>query len=285
MIQVRPLHQLDAHLPGQEAVLEIGRIERPGGEQHHLRVAVRVPGRDAAQGLRQAGRIVIDALHARGIHRPRHDPLGDQPVLQHVAHAARRAEVVFQHPEGARGVADQVDAADVDAHAPGRTDPAQPGQIVSRGEHQLLGNAAFGEDELLAVHVVEEEREGPDALDQAALELRPVGRRDGPREQAEGEDLLRPALIVEDGEGDALVEQRQLGQRLAAAELLGGFPPEGGERLRHRLPHFAIDASRLMPPPEEDGRRQAGAGRASKACPDAARRASRTPARRGAPPP
>src|SRR5204863_4102074 len=134
--------------------------------------------------------------------------------------AAGRSQIVLEHPEGPRRIADQIDAADVHAHAAGRADAAQLRQVVARGEHQLSWDLSLGEDLLLSVDVVEEERERADALEEPALQLRPVGRGDRPGQEAEGKDLLRATLVVEDGESYALVEQRHLRQRLAAAEFL-----------------------------------------------------------------
>ncbi len=53
-----------------------------------------------------------------------------------------------------------------------------------------------------------------------ALEPGAVGRRDQAREQAEREDLLGAARVAVDRERDALLEQRVLGQRLGARELV-----------------------------------------------------------------
>ena len=52
----------------------------------------------------------------------RHRP----PVLDDVRDAGGRAEVVFEHPEPAFAVADQVDARDVHAHLAGRIDAVRP---------------------------------------------------------------------------------------------------------------------------------------------------------------
>src|SRR6267378_1764045 len=60
-VEVGSLHQLDAHLPGKEAVLEVRRVERPRGEQHDRGVPVRV-GSDAAERVGKTGGVVIDAL-------------------------------------------------------------------------------------------------------------------------------------------------------------------------------------------------------------------------------
>src|ERR1700694_5927449 len=58
------------------------------------------------------------------------------PVLHHVGHPGRRAQVVFEHPEVALGVADQVDARDVDAYSVGRHDADCLPMEMLTGRHQ-----------------------------------------------------------------------------------------------------------------------------------------------------
>ena len=113
------------------------------------------------------------------------------------------------------------------ADAARRFDSAQIWQVVLGAEDQLARDLPFGEDALLAVDVVEEEGERADPLDETPLEIVPSGRRDESRQEAEGKDLLGALIALHHREGDALVEERQLGERDAAGEL-GGRP--GGQR-------------------------------------------------------
>ena len=81
---------------------------------------------------------------------------------------------------------------------------------------------AFGVD------VAEEEVEGGDALGEAALDAVPLGGGDQAREQVVGEDALGAFVAAVDGEGDALVEEGEVGGLLAALKLVLG---EAGQRL------------------------------------------------------
>jgi hypothetical protein len=60
--QVVPLDEIDAHLPGQEGVLEEGGIVDPRREQDHHGVLA-APGRGVPERLPQQMRIVADRPH------------------------------------------------------------------------------------------------------------------------------------------------------------------------------------------------------------------------------
>ena len=119
--QVAALDQLDAHLAGQQRVLEVGRVVDARGQHHHRRVGL-VGGRGVAQRPQQVRGVVVDRAHPMGGEQVRENPRHGAPVLHDVGHPRRRAQVVLEHPEVALFVADQVDARDVDAHAVGRDD-------------------------------------------------------------------------------------------------------------------------------------------------------------------
>ncbi len=153
----------------------------------------------------------------------------------------------------ALGVADQVDAGDVDAHVARRTHAAKLREPALRREDQIRRHLAVGEDALVAVQVVEEELEGAHPLDEPALQGRPVGRRDHPRDQAEREDLLGAPLVGVDREGDPLVEERALGQSLAHREAGAGVGSEGVEGLAEGRPGGSTRSEQLVPGPGEPG--------------------------------
>ena len=121
------------------------------------------------------------------------DALRDHPVLDDVRDARRRAKVVLEDAELARGIADEVDPGDVDPDAVRGAHAAEPGQVVLRAEDDLGRHPLRAEDALLAVNVVEERLERSNALHDPALDAGPVLRRDDARDEAEGEDLLGAA--------------------------------------------------------------------------------------------
>ena len=62
--QVRPQDQLDAHVPGEEAVLEVSGVVRPGREQYDAGRVAGLRRGDAQQGFAQPLRIILDAANA-----------------------------------------------------------------------------------------------------------------------------------------------------------------------------------------------------------------------------
>ena len=232
--QVLALDQLHPHLLGQEGVLEVSAVVHARGQHHHGRL-VHTRRRHAAQGFEQQVGVVRHRCHA-----VQAEQLGEQPhhhlaVLQHVAHAAGHAQVVFEHVVLA-GVVGRVfhtrGAHDVDARDV-RIDVAR-----HRHAHHLLAELAvvqhlFGghhaglEDLLVVVDVVDEAVQRRDALDESGFHVHPLVLGDDARDQVEGDQPLgaRPVLVLcaVDGEGDAD----------AAEDHLGFFAPRlhGGARL------------------------------------------------------
>jgi hypothetical protein len=88
-------------------------------------------------------------------------------------------------------------------------------------QYHLAGHQALGENASLAVDVFEEQVERGQSLGQAALDDRPFGGRDDARDQIVRKDALGALFLPVDGEGDALVEKREVGRRLALPELGG----------------------------------------------------------------
>ena len=214
--QVAALDQFHAHLPGQQRVLEVGRVVDARGEHDDGRVGL-VGGRGVAQRPQQMRRVVADRAHPVGGEQVREDPRHRAAVLHHVGDARRRAQVVLEHAERALRVAHQVDARDVDAHAVGRDDARRLAvEVLARGD-QPARDHAVAQDLLLAVDVVEVHLQRLDALRDAALQARPLGRRDDPRHQIERE---RP-LLTRQRERDALVDERAP-ERLGAGREFGG---------------------------------------------------------------
>ena len=200
-LQVAALDQLDAHRAGEQGVLEVGAVEDTRRQHHDSRVGD--PGRcrraqRREQLLRVAGDgtdpVVAERLGDRGRDRP---AVGD-----HVGDTGRHADVVLEHPELAVVVADQVDPADVDAHAVGRLDPGRLAVEVRGGGDHAARDDALVEHPAGVVHVVEEALQRLDALLDAGLDPRPLVHLDHA-----GEDVERErALLAADVEGDALVE-------------------------------------------------------------------------------
>jgi hypothetical protein len=105
---------------------------------------------------------------------------------------------------------------------------------------------AVGQHLAGAVDVLQEQVEGGDALGQAALEDAPLGGGDDARDQIVGKDLLGALAAAVDGEGDALVQEREIGGRLALAHLAR---PHGLEAIEQGLvlrPRLALRVEHLV---------------------------------------
>ncbi len=109
--EVPALHQFDAHLAGEEGMLEVGRVGDPRGEHHDGRVSGARRG-NRPQGAQQHRAVVIDRTHQVLRERHRQHPRHRHPILEDVGDSRRHPEVVFQDSVGALSVSDDVDAGD-----------------------------------------------------------------------------------------------------------------------------------------------------------------------------
>ncbi len=219
--QVLAQHQLDAHVAGEEAVLEVGGVVG-AGRQHDDAGRVGGAGRgDRTERVAQPVRVVLDAADVAVLEQLGKDLLHHHAVFQHVADARRRPAVVLQDEELAVGIADQVGADDVDVLPARRIEADHLGPVALRLEDQLLRDDALAEDAAVVVDVVEEEVERLDALEQTGFERLPFRGGDRPRDEVEGENLLDAAAIGIDGEGDALIDEDEVGAGAALLELGG----------------------------------------------------------------
>ena len=97
--QVLPLDQLDAHLVGEERVLEIGAVVDAGREHDDGGVAIEALGRDALQRHAQIVGVVLHGAHAVAGEQVGEHVHHRLPVLQHVGDPGGRARVVLEHEE------------------------------------------------------------------------------------------------------------------------------------------------------------------------------------------
>lgn len=148
------------------------------------------PGRVAAD---RPDALVVESL-GEGI-RHRASVGGD------VRDAAGDAHVVLEDADDARGVANQVDAGDMDADAVGRLDALDRSVEMPRRSDQPRRDDAVTDGQHRSVHIREERLERPDPLGDAGLDRLPFGRCDHA-----GHDVERErAFDATDVEGDALV--------------------------------------------------------------------------------
>ncbi len=165
------------------------------------------------------------------------------PVLDDVAHAGRDAQVVLEHPELTRLVADQVDAADVHPHPVGRFDAGRLPVEVGAGEHEPPGHHAVGEHLAGSVDVGQEPLQRVHPLPHRPGERVPLGRVEDARNQVQRE---RP-LLAGVGEGDSAVGEDPGELVGAGAQIGNGERLQRGEQRPVRRPRLARPLEHLVP--------------------------------------
>ena len=227
--QVTPLAEFNAHLVGQEGVLEEGRVVDARREDDHGRIAVAAGGGDTLQRLAQCGGVVL--------HR-RHPVLGEEigeeihhrlPVLEHVGDARRRAAIILQHVELVGGNPHDVDADDVGIDAAGRRHPhhfRHEGFVL---DDELMRDLAGAQDVLAVVEIVDEGVQRPHPLLDARRQLAPFGSGKDAGDDVEGDEPLGRLVVAIDGKGDALAaeDRLRLAQRPVHVAPRQGFQPIG----------------------------------------------------------
>jgi hypothetical protein len=218
--EVVAVHQFDAHLLGEEGVLEIGAIELARRQHHHVRIAYALL-RDRAQVVQQQVGVVLD----RG-DRLAGEEFGEEPhhhlaVFQHVGHAGRGAQVVFEYVVLALTRAHQVDAGDVGVDVLGYRDADHFLAELRIAQHLRGGDAPGLEDFLVVVDVVEEGVERLDPLPKALGHARPFVGRDDARHDVEGDQAFLAGVLAIYGEGDADAMEGYVGLFALARDDLG----------------------------------------------------------------
>ena len=233
--EVRRLDQLDAHLPRQERVLEVGGVERARRPHDHRRLLLPAGRRHLRERGPQQRRVVVDRPHAVVGEQPGQQPRHRHPVLEHVRDPARRAHVVLEHLPRAVAVAHEVAARHVGVHAAGRPDAVRGAREARAGDDQLPRHEPLVDDLAPVVDVVDELVERADALREAALDRRPLGRGDDARHEVERErPVAHGSLGVRTGgvEGDPLLHEDRVAPAPGGGQRLG---PERLQRVDQRL--------------------------------------------------
>ncbi len=208
--QVAAFDERHAHLAREERVLEVGRVADARRQDDEGRIGD-VRRRERAQRRQQRLAVLRDRADLVAIEEPRHHPLGDLAVGEHVGHAARHAQVVLEHDEPAVLEPHEIAAGDRDVDVAVDPDAAHLAPEVPAAVEQVARHDAFGENPALVVDVLEEEVDGRQPLREARSERAPLGRGDDPGQQVEGEDPLRALFVAVDGEGDALGQEGLVG--------------------------------------------------------------------------
>ncbi len=154
--EVSPLDELDAHLAGEEGVLEVGRVVHSGGEDDDGRLGTGAMRRRRAQRRQQTLGVVGDRADAVAGEQLGEDPRHRAPVLDDVGAPRGHTDVVLEDAKGALPVADEIDPRDVDAHLVRGLDAGTRPLEVARGHDEMAGDDPVGEDLAAAVDVAQE---------------------------------------------------------------------------------------------------------------------------------
>ncbi len=178
-------------------------------------------GRERAQRGQQSFRVMIDGADVGVPEQFREDAFHHLARGEHVGHAARHAQVIFQHHETAVGQPDQVGAHHRDIDVLGHGDAAHlPAEMFAAIDH-FARNHAVGQAAAFVVDVAQKQIERRDALGQPAFDGLPFGAGDDARQQVVREDALGAFVAAIDGERDALMQKRHVGGLLLAAHFFG----------------------------------------------------------------
>src|SRR5712692_6826410 len=167
----------------------------------------------------EKGRVVLDRPDRIVLEELREDAVEGVAVLEHVGHARGAAAVVLEDEIVAGIVPDDVGPHDVREDLARRDDVQKLALVLLAREDELRGNDAVLEALLALIDVQDEEVQRRDPLDEPRLQALPLARRDHAGHEVEREDPLGALLFTVDGEGDALVHERELLQTLASLDL------------------------------------------------------------------
>ena len=109
---------------------------------------------------------------------------------------------------------------DMDVDVPRHLQPDALAAVSGGAEDQLGRDDPVLEDQPLVIDVVNEKVERPNPLLEPALDAVPLGRRDQPGDRVERDDPLDALLAAVDRERDPLLPHRQVGDLVAALQLL-----------------------------------------------------------------
>jgi hypothetical protein len=228
--EVAWLDQLDAHLPGQKGIFEVGRVERTGSPEHDRGMALGRRGH-GSQRVQEQTRIVVDGPHPVSGEQLGHQAGHGYAVLEHVGDSRGGAHVVLEHPPGAVTVTDQVTAAHVGVDA-ARGPHALHGAGEAGPAHDQRPGDDPGPDDLVGVvDVIDEGVQRADSLGQAALDGRPLGGGEDTRHQVQRPGPISTLTVrARHFEGDPLLHENRVASLPGRPQGLGAEPLQRGQK-------------------------------------------------------
>ncbi len=137
-------------------------FERPSGASERKR------GKQRLAVMLDRPHAVLAEQHGKGL-------LHHLAAGEHVRHAARNAQIVFQHHEFAVGQANQIRAAHADVHVARHLHAAHLPPEMLAGVDDLARDDAVFQNPPLVINIFQEQVQRRDALRQAALDRLPFG--------------------------------------------------------------------------------------------------------------
>ena len=167
--------------------------------------------------------------------------LGDGAILEDVADTRRHAQVVLEDVHLTVVVAHEVGSRDVRPHAELGVHAAALRAVVGRAGEQLGRKDTVGDHPLLVVDVVDEAIERDQALDETALDDRPLVTGDHTGDEIERPRTVEVGAVGVHRERDAHREDLDLGDPLQLGQLLRRHSVEhrhqrGGDGTRLAVP-------------------------------------------------
>ena len=223
-------------------MLEVGGVVDTRCEHHDGRVF------DASRGGCPERTEQFVRIIAHGAHPHTDEQFGqslghDPAVGDHVADAGRHPHIVFEHAPGALFVADQVDAADLDAHAIRGVDAGGLAVEVARRRDEPGGDHAILDRVLLTVDVGQEGFERSHPLLDPGLDGQPLRLVDDAGHGIEG----KRSFLTGEVERDALGEVARPEGFGATAELILGHLGERRVDLAIRVAGRSRRGEHLIP--------------------------------------
>jgi hypothetical protein len=245
--EVATFDELDAHLACEERMLEVRAVVHAGREHRDRGAVARGRRRHVAQRAQQCAAVVIDRAHALGTERGRQDLHHRRAVLEHVADAARVADVVLEHAVDAVAVTYEIDAGDEAARTVRHRDVDRFAfEAGGRRDQPARDDAVVDRRLLTDVDVVEEAVQRSDPLREAAFDDGPLVRRDDPREQVHRPRALDALLFAVHGERDAAGLEHVLAELAAVRHVLFAEAVEALDQLAVVAARGAVSFERLV---------------------------------------
>src|SRR5262245_11117803 len=191
-------------------MLEICRVVDARCQQYDGRVLM-AAWSDRSQRTEKFLWIMVDGRHAVLFKQAREGTFHCLTVLQHIADAGGRTQVVFQHVILAVVIANQVGSDHMRIDFARHIDPDHLAPEMARAENQLRRDSFFVDDALLVIDIVKKLIERYYPLGQSAFQHLPLISWDDAWNQIEGKDALDAFGLVINRKRDPLIEKRDVG--------------------------------------------------------------------------